>query len=190
MLVANLARHDCRMHLQGVREIDDGYCRRLLTHGARLPDGTRNERLFSPLISLNLLRILTRPLDIAQCQVVHERSIAVNVHVPSNVCEFVHKAKPEVVDAVIAQGQTDRRRSVAQFEGSSVEVRFREVRNGDERNTMLAKELLAKRGPSSDQLSRASWRKNSSVTVPRSYGTAGRFSFASASTFQHQALRA
>ena len=57
-------------------------------------------------------------------------------------------------------------------------------------NAVLGQELVASLGPSADQLSFATSRRNLRSTVPALYATGERFAFARASTSQHHAFSA
>ncbi len=60
----------------------------------------------------------------------------------ADVCKFMQKAEPEIVDAVIAQSEPDHWCAVGEPECRAVEISFRQMGNHDERNTMLGQELL------------------------------------------------
>src|SRR6266478_3944909 len=93
-------RDDRGMDVQLVRELDDGYRRRPLPHGARLPDVPRNRGIEGPFVRLGFLQLC--PL---QVEVLHEDGVLAAVDVPSDVRKLVYDAEPVVIDAVVAQGE-------------------------------------------------------------------------------------
>ena len=95
-----------------------------MTYGARFPNLPGHECLFGPFVGLKLFRVFAASLHIAQCQVVHKRSVTVVFHVTPDVGEFVQQAEPKIVDAVVAQREADHWRAVAKLERRPIQYVF------------------------------------------------------------------
>ena len=152
------AGDDCGMNLDRLRETDDRHRRGIPTRFACLPDRQRDEGFFSPLIGLGLLRLPTATFDFTERQVVDKRDVAVTLHVTAEMGELMHEAESEAADAVVTKRQANHRRAVAQLQRRAVEVGLGRCRTTTSAMPCFPRNSLASRGPSSDQLSRATTR--------------------------------
>ena len=89
LFVSNLSGDDGGMHLERIGEADDGHRRRLLPYSARLPNRSRNQRFLGTFVGLRFPRVVRRASDVTQGQIVHECRLAIDVHMPSDMCELV-----------------------------------------------------------------------------------------------------
>ena len=64
------------------------------------------------------------------------------VEMEADVGQFVHEAEPEVVDAVVAQGEADDRAAVQEAEGGAVEMGAGEVALDHEGDAVCGEALL------------------------------------------------
>ena len=76
-------------------------------HGAGLPELWGDECVLGQGVSFVFEGVLS-----GQGEVVDEEVVFVAVEMEADVGQFVHEAEPEVVDAVVAQGETDDRATV------------------------------------------------------------------------------
>ena len=74
-------------------------------------------------------------------EVVDEEFVFVAVEVEADVGEFVHEAEPEVVDAVVAQGEADDGTAVEEADGGAVEMGAGEVALDDEGDAVFGEAL-------------------------------------------------
>ena len=77
-----------------------------------------------------------------QREVVDEEVVFVAVEMEADVGQFVHEAEPEVVDAVVAQGEADDRAAVQETESGAVEMGAGEVALDDEGDAVCGEALL------------------------------------------------
>ena len=74
-------------------------------------------------------------------EVVDEEFVFVAVEVEADVGELVHEAEPEVVDAVVAQGEADDGAAVEEAEGGAVEMGAGEMALDDEGDAVFGEAL-------------------------------------------------
>ena len=165
-LVSDAPSDNRRVNAKPLRQLHHREWGRMVLHSARLPHGIWNERLFSPFVRFVFFGVPAHAFDIAQTQVVDERLVVLAVHVTADMREFMQQTEPEIIEPVIAQRQADNRRAVSKLQRRAIEMRARQVLDAKEMDTVLRQEFCASRGPSSDQLSLATFRRNSRSTVP------------------------
>ena len=130
------------MDVQLVREVQDGLGFGLPLNRACFPNCSRDERLLGPFVGLGLRRVHPRSFHRTERQVVDERITLIAVQVAAHVGQFMQQAEPEIVDAVITQGQADDRPPIAQPEGGAVEIRLVQVAHDHERDPVLRQKFL------------------------------------------------
>ena len=81
-----------------------------------------------------------------QGEVVDEEFVFLAVEMEADVGELVHEAEPEVVDAVVAQGEADDGAAVQETEGGAVEMGAGEVALGDEGDAVLRRGAAGRGG--------------------------------------------
>ncbi len=166
--VPNPACDDRRMHLQSTGEIHHVHGSRSVLHRARLPCRARDERFFHPIVCLRLPGAFPSRVEFSQRIVVDGGIPPVVVHVSAHMGEFVQQAKPEIVDSVVAQSESDHRSFITESECHPVEIRPRQVSFDHQRNAMLGQQFLCQLraifGPTPDFLTPcgARYRRQSS----------------------------
>ena len=120
-LVSDPPGDDGGMDSQDVREVDHAQGRRLHPDHALLPLIARDQRFLRPLVGLGFSYVVAW-----QVQIVDE-AVGATIKVAADVRQLVQEAAPEVVDAIVAQGETDDRRPPREPKGGAVQVRLREV---------------------------------------------------------------
>ena len=116
--------------------VDGKYCRPFL-HRAVAPEIWGDECVLGQGVGFFFEGILS-----GQGEVVDEEFVFVAVEMEADVGQFVHEAEPEVVDAVVAQGETDDGAAVEETEGGAVEMGAGEMALDDEGDAVCGKALL------------------------------------------------
>ena len=106
-------------------------------HGAGLPELWGDECVLGQGVGFVFEGVLS-----GQGEVVDEEFVFVAVEMEADVGQFVHEAEPEVVDAVVAQGEADDRATVQEAEGGAVEMGAGEVTLDHEGDAVCSEALL------------------------------------------------
>ena len=106
-------------------------------HGAGLPELWGDECVLGKRVGFVFEGVLS-----GQGEVVDEEFVFVAVEMEADVGQFVHEAEPEVVDAVVAQGEADDRAAVQEAEGGAVEMGAGEMALDDEGDAVFGEALL------------------------------------------------
>ena len=106
-------------------------------HGAGLPELWGDECVLGQGVGFVFEGVLS-----GQGEVVDEEVVFVAVEMEADVGQFVHEAEPEVVDAVVAQGETDDRAAVQEAQRRAVEMGAGEMALDDEGDAVCGEALL------------------------------------------------
>ena len=115
------ADDDGGMHIQLVGEGSNPFGGGHTTHCTTVPNLARKEGIGSKLVGLPLLFI--RMILIAWVEIIEEGLVAVEVK--RDVGQLVKQGEPEVVDAVVAQGEGDHRALGGIEHGGPIEIGLR-----------------------------------------------------------------
>ena len=106
-------------------------------HGAGLPELWGDECVLGQGVSFVFEGVLS-----GQGEVVDEEFVFVAVEMEADVGQFVHEAEPKVVDAVVAQGETDDRTAVQETQSRAVEMGTGEMALDHEGDAVCGEALL------------------------------------------------
>ena len=106
-------------------------------HGAGLPELWGDECVLGQGVGFVFEGVLS-----GQGEVVDEEFVFVAVEMEADVGQFVHEAEPEVVDAVVAQGEADDRAAVQETESGAVEMGAGEMALDHEGDAVCGEVLL------------------------------------------------
>ena len=135
--MADAAGDDCGVDVGFAGESVDCEYGGSFAHGAGLPELRGDERVLGQGVGFVFEGILS-----GQGEVVDEEFVFVAVEMEADVSQLVHEAEPEVVDAVVAQGETDDRATVQEAESGAVEMGAGEVALDDEGDAVCGEALL------------------------------------------------
>ena len=135
--MADAAGDDCGVDVGFAGEGVDCEYGGSFAHGAGLPELWGDECVLGQGVSFFFEGVFSR-----QGEVVDEEVVFVAVEMEADVGQFVHETEPEVVDAVVAQGETDDRAAVQEAEGGAVEMRAGEMALDHECDAVCGEALL------------------------------------------------
>ena len=107
LIMADAAGDDCGVDVGFAGESVDCEYGGSFAHGAGLPELWGDECVLGQGVGFVFERVPS-----GQGEVVDEEFVFVAVEMEADVGQFVHEAEPEVVDAVVAQGEADDRAAV------------------------------------------------------------------------------
>ena len=129
------ARHDGRMHSHIACEVHHVHRCGALTKAAGVPRISGDQCLLRPLVGLPFARILGGSPGATKRLVVEKRPGVVVVHVAPYVCQLVQKAEPEVVYAIVPEGQSHHGGPVGELQRCAIQVCARQVFQSHERDS-------------------------------------------------------
>jgi hypothetical protein len=82
-----------------------------------------------------------RPLHIPETEIINEGVGRLASHVPADMCKFMQKAEPKIVEPVVTQRETNDRRAAFELQGRAVEMCLWKMLKADEMDAVLGEKL-------------------------------------------------
>ena len=132
-----------RMNTKTLRQRHHRERGRIDSDTAGVPDLFGNKKIFGTLVRFGFSRGAIPPFHVTQSEVVDEDVPFPIVKVTADMRQFVQKAKPEVVQTVLAECQSDHRCAIGPLKRSAIKMRARQMLQAHHQNSVLCQNLLS-----------------------------------------------